>query len=115
MTCTNVIGNTYVSLLPVDSAMYDTPGFSGYAWRQTDGVYTYVESGSPLIDFLGDVSVCNVAVITSLLADGARIVKIPVPLASPPLSLGTPVFLFRRIRYRRRGHKLAQRQARADS
>ena len=98
VTCTNVIGNTYVSILPVDSAMYDSPGFSGYAWRASDGVYTYVESGTPLLPIL-DLNLCNIPIVTPLLAPGARIVKIPIPLADPPLSLGTPVFLYRQIRY----------------
>lgn len=97
VTCTNVVGNTYVSILPVDSAMYDSPGFSGYAWRQNNGTYTYVESGAPLIDFLGDVNVCNIPIISVL--NGGRVVKIPTPLADPPLSLGTPVFLYRKIKY----------------
>ena len=99
ITCTGVVGNTYVSLLPVDSAMYAAPGFSGYAYRRSDGGYTYVESGSPLLDFLGDINLCNLGVVTTLLADRARIVKIPMSLASAPISLGTPVFLYRNIRY----------------
>jgi hypothetical protein len=98
VTCTNIAGSMYVSLLPVDSAMYEGPGFSGYAWRQTNGSYTYVESGSPLINIL-DLNVCNIAVVSTLLTDQGRIAKIPTPLADPPLSLGTPVFFFRRIRY----------------
>ena len=98
LTCTTVIGNTYVSILPVDSAMYDSPGFTGYAWRESNGVYTYVESGTPFLNIL-DLNLCNIPIVTPLLAPGARIVKIPIPLASPPLSLGTPVFLYRTIRY----------------
>ena len=31
---------TTLSLLPVDSAMYGAPGFSGFAWRDATGVYT---------------------------------------------------------------------------
>lgn len=99
VTCTNIAGTLYVSMLPVDSAMYDSPGFSGYAWRQNNGDYTYVESGSPSIQFLGDINLCNTPVITTLLASGAKIAKIPTPLADAPLNLGVPVILFRRIRY----------------
>jgi hypothetical protein len=99
LTCTNVIGNTYVSLLPVDSAMFAGGGFSGYAWRQTNGTYTYVETGSPLLDFLGDINLCNIPIVSPLLTDETHVVKIPIPLANPPLSLGTPVFLFRRVKY----------------
>lgn len=98
VVCANVAGNTHVSLAPVDSAMYDSPGFSGYAWRMGNGVYRYVETGPPLIDFLGDVNVCNVAFVSTLLLDDAKIVRI-APALIDTLSIGTPIFLFRRIRY----------------
>ena len=38
---------TEVTLLPVDSVMYNAPGFYGYGWRDnTTGAFTYVESGA---------------------------------------------------------------------
>lgn len=102
VTCTNVIGNTYASILPVDSAMYDSPGFTGFAYRETDGSYTYIESGMPLLPLL-DLNLCNIPIVSpvvmSLFGGQGLIVKMPLPLANPPLTLGTPVFLYRTIRY----------------
>ncbi|HVF40694.1 MAG TPA: hypothetical protein VM939_12410 [Gemmatimonadaceae bacterium] len=98
VVCANVAGNTHVSLLPVDSAMYDSPGFSGYAWRPGNGVYRYVETGPPLIDFLGDINVCNIALVSTLLLNNAKVVRIS-PALVDTASVGTPIFLFRRIRY----------------
>ncbi len=98
VVCANVSGNTHISLLPVDSAMFAAPGFSGYAWRTGEGKYRYVETGPPLLSLLGDVNVCNVALINSLTAQNAKIVRIS-PALVDTASVGTPVFLFRRITY----------------
>ena len=75
VVCAKVPPYTHISLLPVDSAMYAAPGFSGYAWRNGAGVYRYVESGSPSVA-VGDIAVCNGAQISTLTADLAKVIKI---------------------------------------
>ncbi len=95
--CANNAGSTHISLLPVDSAMYANPGFSGYAWRGGNGVYRYVEEGPPTVSS-GDLAVCNAALISTLTADLAKVVRI-TPILTDTASVGTPVFLFRRIKY----------------
>jgi prepilin-type N-terminal cleavage/methylation domain-containing protein len=93
------VGNpveTEVTLLPVDSVMYNAPGFYGYAWRDNaTGHYTYVESGAAA----GPSQVsgaCTSAGITNL-TNGPRLSLTPaLPAAA---TLGTPVMLYRRIRY----------------
>lgn len=87
---------TEVTLLPVDSVMYNAPGFYGYAWRDNaTGHYTYVESGAAA----GPKQVsgaCTSAGITNL-TNGPRLSLTPaLPAAA---TLGTPVMLYRRVTY----------------
>jgi hypothetical protein len=97
VVCAKVVPYTHISLLPVDSAMYAAPGFSGYAWRNGEGVYRYVESGSPSVA-VGDIAVCTGAQISTLTTDLAKVIKI-TPALNDTASVGTPVFLYRRILY----------------
>jgi hypothetical protein len=89
--------STHVSLLPVDSAMYAAPGYSGYAWRGGDGPFRYKDDNNT--KFVGDLSVCTNASIATLTAEGAKVIKLTPPLPDTA-SYGTPVFLYRKIRYR---------------
>ncbi len=88
--------HTHISLLPVDSAMYDSPGYSGYAWRGGDGVYHYTDDLS--FQEIGNLNVCNSFQINTLTSQGARIIKISPKLDSAA-TYGTPIFLYRKIRY----------------
>lgn len=88
--------STQVSLLPVDSAMYSALGYSGYAWRGGNGVYRYKDDNST--KDVGTLSVCDAAKIATLTANGAKVIKITPPLPDTA-SYGTPVFLYRKIRY----------------
>jgi prepilin-type N-terminal cleavage/methylation domain-containing protein len=80
------------SLLPVDSAMFATPGFSGFAWRNSAGSYTYVTAGAN----------CTSASIATLAAFGGspagRVVNLGGTMGTVPPA-GSIVFLFRRVRY----------------
>lgn len=87
---------THLSLLPVDSAMYASPGYSGYAWRGGDGVYYYVEGTST--QEVGNLNVCDSYQIKTLTGQGARIIMISPKLDSAA-TYGTPVLFYRRIRY----------------
>jgi hypothetical protein len=88
--------STHISLLPVDSAMYAAPGYSGYAWRGGDGVYRYKEDNQT--KETGTLDVCNAMQIGTLTAQGAKVIKL-TPLLPDTASFGTPVFLYRKIRY----------------
>ena len=88
--------STHISLLPVDSAMFAAPGYSGYAWRGGDGVYRYKEDNQT--KDVGTLSVCTSAQIATLTTNGAKVIKIS-PLLPDTASYGTPVFLYRKIRY----------------
>jgi hypothetical protein len=76
--------------------MYNAPGFYGYAWRDNaTGHYTYVESGAAA--GASQVSgACTSAGITNL-TNGPRLSLTPaLPAAA---TLGTPVMLFRKVKY----------------
>lgn len=87
---------TEVSLLPVDSVMYNAPGFYGYGWRDnTTGAFTYVEAGSAVTPSQVN-GACTSLQITTV-TNGIRVSLTPtLPAAA---TLGTPVLLFRRIKY----------------
>lgn len=87
---------THISLLPVDSAMYAAPGYSGFAWRGGDGVYRYKEDNQT--KEIGTLTICNDAQIGTLTSQGAKVIKI-TPALPDTASFGTPVFLYRKIRY----------------
>jgi prepilin-type N-terminal cleavage/methylation domain-containing protein len=87
---------TEVTLLPVDSVMYNAPGFYGYGWRDnTTGAFSYVEAGAAV----GPKQVsgaCTSLQITTV-TNGIRVSLTPaLPAAA---TLGTPVLLFRKIKY----------------
>lgn len=95
VVCGPAAAGTGVSLLPVDSVVYNAPGFYGYAWRSaTTGAYTYIENPAAE-EKNGGAAVCNAAKITTL--PNGHTTKIIPQIAGS--SLGTPVFLYRRIRY----------------
>jgi prepilin-type N-terminal cleavage/methylation domain-containing protein len=103
---------TTVSLLPVDSAMFAAPGYSGFAWRKnTTGVYTYV-AGNVLPVIPGTLADCTGALpagfgITTLASingsPAGQVVNLTsgAGLLAPPAGpdVGSIVFLYRRVRY----------------
>jgi prepilin-type N-terminal cleavage/methylation domain-containing protein len=107
VVCSSVLTTTTVSLLPVDSAMFNAPGYSGFAWRNSAGVYTYIANttapgvpGTPgnctaavplPVTILGSIN-GSPAGQTANLTSGAA-------LAPPPPVASTIVFLYRRVRY----------------
>jgi prepilin-type N-terminal cleavage/methylation domain-containing protein len=92
---------TTVSLLPVDSAMYAAPGFSGFAVRDKNGVYNYQTAG--VATGAGVAGNCAGAwpILTLPSINGSpagQIINLThgaIPIPDP----GSVVFLFRRIRY----------------
>jgi prepilin-type N-terminal cleavage/methylation domain-containing protein len=95
VVCSSNAVSTAVSMLPVDSVIYNAEGFYGYAWRSAvTGAYTYVENPAAHDKTTGS-NACNAVTITTL-PEGRAARITPVVAGS---SLGTPVFLYRRIRY----------------
>jgi prepilin-type N-terminal cleavage/methylation domain-containing protein len=94
IVCGPVAGATTVALLPADSAMFAETGFSGYAWRNTAGVYTYVEAGAAVGNSVP--APCTAATITPV--TGGRVVAL-APALPAGATAGSAVILFRRITY----------------
>ena len=95
VVCGTNNSSTAISMLPVDSVVYNAPGFFGYAWRNaTTGAYTYVENPAAQTKNAGQ-DLCGTMGITTL-ANGLTARMTPVVTGS---SLGTPIFLYRRLRY----------------
>lgn len=95
VVCATVGGVTTATLLPVDSVMYFQPGFYGYAWRSSvTGLYNYVEDGASVA--AGTTSVCTNAAITTL--TNGRVIALS-PALPAAATFGTPVLLYRRVRY----------------
>jgi prepilin-type N-terminal cleavage/methylation domain-containing protein len=93
--CANANGGTALSLLPVDSTTYANAGFYGYAWRNfITGAYSYVEN--PATEGVGDAAVCTGVSIT-MVPNGKTVLITPALPANG--GLGTPVFLYSKIRY----------------
>src|SRR6185503_766921 len=74
VVCGNDNNSTHVALLPVDSAMYAAPGYSGYAWRGGDGVFHYKEDNQT--KDVGTLAVCNTSQILVLTTQGAKVIKL---------------------------------------
>ena len=84
-----------LAMLPADSAMYeDAP--SAYAWRDANGVYSYVTSSVAI--GAGTASNCTGAGITDLSSQGGKVVSIQPTLPAGAV-VGSPVFLSRVVRY----------------
>ena len=95
VVCGTSNNSTHVSLLPVDSAVYDGT-YSGYAWRGGDGVYRYKDDNNT--KEVGTLDVCNAAQINTLTSSGAKVIRL-TPTLPDTASYGTPVFLYRKIKY----------------
>ena len=98
-------GSSTVSLLPVDSAMFNAPGFSGFAWRDAAGAYHYVTTavapslpGTP-----GNCTAANpkpVAILNSINGSPAGQTADLTGALNPSVpQVGAIFFLFRRVRY----------------
>lgn len=99
IVCATSAAQTTVALFPFDSTEYASAGFSGYAWRDSLGNYTYDEAGVTLA--AGTVATCTAAGVT-VVPGGGVVVVAPgaLPTTYPTVTaIGTPVFLFQRLTY----------------
>lgn len=96
--CATSLSEAIVSILPVDSVLFTLPGYSGYAWRDDNGAYTYRTGAQAQPDASVGSAACDAASITVL--PSGRAVRL-TPGVDPALGAGpgTPVLLYRRTRY----------------
>lgn len=98
IACASNGAQTTLSLWPVDSTVYATAGFSGYAWRDSLGNYTYVETGASVVT--DNVAVCTGANVGVLVQGQVEAVRPPLPAGIPAATLvGTPIFLEQQVTY----------------
>jgi prepilin-type N-terminal cleavage/methylation domain-containing protein len=100
--CANANGGTHLSLLPVDSTTYEQARvkFYGYAWRNfQSGAYSYVDGGGTSLN-TGTAAVCTGVNITMVPNGKTVLVQPPLPAGG---GLGTPVFLYTKVRYEFKG------------
>ena len=83
---------TTLSLLPTDSVRLATADVSGFAWRDTDGSYTYAPTTTLAAGSSGTCTSASIGVVAggSVMEAGAGSAAIPV---------GVPALLYQRIRY----------------
>jgi prepilin-type N-terminal cleavage/methylation domain-containing protein len=94
--CANSNGASVLSLLPVDSTMYTNAVFYGYAWRNwANGAYGYVEGAGTAVA-AGATAACTGVNVTTVRF--GRVVAV-TPVLPNLTGLGTPVFLYSRVRY----------------
>jgi len=97
--CANTPTQMTLSLWHVDSTLFATASFSGYAWRDSVGTVTYVEAGASLVT-PGMPAFCSAANVTVLPRGRVATLQPPLPASVPPLTaVGTPVFLIQRMTY----------------
>src|SRR5687768_7317811 len=101
IVCGNGSGRLTVSRLPVDSVTMSDAGFAGFAYRKSDGTFTYVETTSKPDRDQG-IAVCLAASVTvmtgSTINQMGRVEQFPF-VPSPAPAVGAPVFFFQRITY----------------
>ena len=97
--CASTPAQMTLSIWPVDSTVYATASFSGYAWRDSVGTVTYVETGVSLVT-PGIPAFCAAANVAVLPRGRVATLQPPLPASVPPLTaVGTPVFLIQRMTY----------------
>jgi prepilin-type N-terminal cleavage/methylation domain-containing protein len=115
IVCTAAGAAATVSLLPVDATMYSASGYSGFAIRNSAGVYTYYTPTVTTVPPAAGVTTnCSTAVLPDLPINAGTSGALPSINGSPagrvvaltatanlnPLpAKGSIMFLYRRIRY----------------
>jgi Tfp pilus assembly protein PilX len=94
LVCGTAGGATVLSMTPADSVALAGASLSGYAYRGANGAYYYTE-GAMTVTSTG-AATCAGANITTL--PGGRVVSV-TPLFPGPATIGTPAFLYQRVRF----------------
>ena len=95
-------GSQAVALFPVDSASYASATISGYAWRDSTGVWQFKEPATLAAGVAAD---CNTGAAAAqpvtLLTSGSLVRASPnVTVAGvAAVKVGSPVYLYQKVRY----------------
>jgi prepilin-type N-terminal cleavage/methylation domain-containing protein len=90
-------GSLVVRYLPTDTVVLrrDTV-FSGHAWMNSSGSYTYINNNTIVPQLNTGASVCSAAGIRDIPGGGTLAIAMGTPGAVP---VATPVFLYQRVTY----------------
>jgi type II secretory pathway pseudopilin PulG len=86
--------STVISLMPVDSVVFESAALSGHAYRQTNGSYAYAEGVTTVTT--GGAATCTAGSITTV--SGGRTVLV-TPQMATAATVGTVAFIYQRVRY----------------
>jgi hypothetical protein len=102
VVCAHGANITTASMLPVDAAIYNGGGVTGYAWRGANGAYTtnnaVIAVGNPLVCDAGTQD----KIVTLPALNGApagQVITLAGSAIAPPPVRGTILYLYRRVRY----------------
>lgn len=96
IACTQLGGATVVSLLPSENSVYNSATISGYAWRDSTGVYRLVQ---PATVASASLTSCSDSGIVTLAAPGWSERAVAVTPNALATRTGTPVYLYQLVRY----------------
>lgn len=106
VVCASTTGSITAAILPVDSLVFATPGYSGFAWRGKYGDYTVMPGGS-VSELSGFPAACSMLGVVPITAPAgapnqrthAVTLTIGVGGSGTPIPAGTPIMLYRRARF----------------
>lgn len=93
VVCASSLAVTTISRLPLDESLYPDEVFGGYAWVNSDGIYTYVPANA--VPTAGAAANCDGASITTLA--GGEVLQLTPGTAGAPVA--SPVFLYQTVTY----------------
>ena len=101
LACASTVGAPGVlvaAIQPADTSIASTTlGYNGYAWLESSGEYTYVNSAT--IPAAGVSTVCTGAPASMTLVTGGSVLSMAGGAIPTAIPVATPVVLWRRVRY----------------
>jgi prepilin-type N-terminal cleavage/methylation domain-containing protein len=103
VACGTNLTQLHVSLLPVDSALFQQARFAGYLWRDTTATnYTLVENALITIDNSPASNTCAAQGVSVINTNGqrGRVVAVSRPLVGSTPPVTSAIMLYQRVTYR---------------
>ncbi len=106
LICASTVTSETIALVPVDSVLFATPGYSGFAWQSGGSAFVPVDGGTLAVSSTFPSS-CTSAGIQQQTAPSSApnqktlvvVITLPTGALSAPIAVGTPVLLYRRVQF----------------